>query len=539
MFTVPPSKKFLYLGVMSQRAAVRHADTPITLDHDMHAFPRTGRKLTVREFADHVSETANRLWAAGVRPTEHVAIHKTSNFDITVLACAAARVGAVPAMLSPHLDGPTVDELLRRLQGPTLLTDEAKLTGDLADVDLGSSTSRVLTVAGSGPGAIPLSRFAGAPERRPVMLAPDEPALMTHTSGTTGIPKLVVHSARSLGARGNWQNKVAGFIRKRETVAMHVSYVHSRMYLGLAVLQFRGMPMVFMDDASPKHVADVLVRHRPGVLETHPNSFLEWEAMLDDPRRPISNVKYFNSTFDAIHPSTMHKFLHATDRDHPVFLQVYGQSECGPLAARTYRRRNALKADGRCQGYPTPGMAKYRLVSRDGKPPTKESPGYIDVSTAGRALTYHGEAERFDKQVIGEWWRGGDVGYRTKWGCLHLLDREVDVIPGIDSTLEVEDAVLNRLEELTELVVVPGPDGRAVPVVCTRDDKPLDPTRWAVAIADQPPLAEPLHRTLAELPRTATAKIKRLELAGLLAVSAPTGGEHEGPSEAPDDPPSL
>ncbi|MFI9778669.1 class I adenylate-forming enzyme family protein [Streptomyces sp. NPDC051956] len=517
MFKVPKSKKFLYLGVVSDRAAVKYGDTPITLDHDMEAFPEAGRNLTVKEFAGYVADTANRLWATGVRPSEHVAIHKTSSFDITVLACAVARIGAVPVMLSPHLDGATITELLTRLKGPTLLTDEAKLTGTLAGAPLDELTAQVITAAGSHPGAVALADLAGAPVREPVLLDPDQPALMTHTSGTTGIPKLVVHSARSLGARGNWQDKVVGFIRKRETVAMHVSYVHSRMYLGLAILQLRGMPMVFINDPSPAHVADILVRHRPGVLETHPNSFLEWEEMLDDPRRPIANVKYFNSTFDAIHPSTMHKFLHATDRDSPVFLQVYGQSECGPLAARTYRRRNALKADGRCQGFPTPGMTKYRLVSRNGAPVTKETPGYIDVATAGRALTYFGEEERFDKQVIGEWWRGGDVGYRTKWGCLHLLDREVDVIPGIESTLEVEDAVLHKLDELTELVIVPGPDQEAVPVVCTRDNKPLDMDRWASAVADQPALSAPVHRRLTELPRTATAKIKRLELARQLA----------------------
>ncbi|GAA4804397.1 class I adenylate-forming enzyme family protein [Streptomyces ziwulingensis] len=517
MYKVPKSKKFLYLGVVSERAAKKYGDTPITLDHDMDAFPGTGRTFTVSEFAALVASTADRLWAAGVRPSEHVAVHKTSSFDITVLACAVARVGAVPAMLSPHLDAETVGKLLERLERPTLLTDEAKLTGSLGELPLGELTARVVTVTGSHPDAVVLAGLAGAPVRRPVLLDPDQPALMTHTSGTTGVPKLVVHSARSLGARGNWQDKVVSFIRKRETVAMHVSYVHSRMYLGLAVLQTRGMPMVFMNDASPAHVADILVKHRPGVLETHPNSFLEWEEMLSDPRRPISHVKYFNSTFDAIHPSTMHKFLHASDRRSPVFLQVYGQSECGPLAGRTYRRRNALKADGRCQGYPTPFMTKYRLVSRGGQRPTREHPGYIDVATAGRALTYYGEQERFDQQVVGEWWRGGDVGYRTKWGCLHLLDREVDVIPGIDSTLEVEDAVLHRLDELTELVVVPGPDRKPVPVVCTRGDKPLDQERWRTAVADQPALGEPVQRRLSDLPRTATAKIRRLELARQLA----------------------
>lgn len=35
-----------------------------------------------------------------------------------------------------------------------------------------------------------------------------------------------------------------------------------------------------------------------------------------------------------------------------------------------------------------------------------------------------------------------DLGYRTDEGCLHLLDREVDAIPGIHSTLEIEDTVL-------------------------------------------------------------------------------------------------
>lgn len=537
MYKVPKSKKFLYLGVVSEQAAQKYGNTPITLDHDMDAFPGAGRTFTVAEFAALVAATADRLWAAGVRPSEHVAVHKTSSFDITVLACAVARIGAVPAMLSPHLDGESVGKLLERLERPTLLTDEAKLTGSLAGLPLGELTARVVTATGSHPDALALADLSG-PVRRPVLLDPDQPALMTHTSGTTGVPKLVVHSARSLGARGNWQDKVVSFIRKRETVAMHVSYVHSRMYLGLAVLQTRGMPMVFMNDASPAHVADILAEHRPGVLETHPNSYLEWEEMLEDPRRPVSTVKYFNSTFDAIHPSTMHKFMHASDRRSPVFLQVYGQSECGPLAARTYRRRNALKADGRCQGYPTPFMTKYRLVSRGGQKPTKENPGYIDVATAGRALSYYGEQERFDKQVVGEWWRGGDVGYRTKWGCLHLLDREVDVIPGIDSTLEVEDAVLHRLDELTELVVVPGPDRRPVPVVCTRGDRLLDPERWRTAVADQPALGDPVQRRLSELPRTATAKIKRLELARQLAeeltAARPAAGAVPGAAqEAP------
>jgi len=66
--------------------------------------------------------------------------------------------------------------------------------------------------------------------------------------------------------------------------------------------------------------------------------------------------------------------------------------------------------------------------------------------------------------------------------------------------------------ELAEVVVVPGPGSRAVPVVCTHGDEPLDPDRWRAATAAYPQLAEPVQIPLAELPRTATLKTRRVEL---------------------------
>ncbi len=52
-----------------------------------------------------------------------------------------------------------------------------------------------------------------------------------------------------------------------------------------------------------------------------------------------------------------------------------------------------------------------------------------------------------------------------------------------------------------------------MPVICTSEDLPIDADRWAGAVATLPPMARPVQRRLAELPQTATTKIKRLELA--------------------------
>ncbi|MBC8990325.1 long-chain acyl-CoA synthetase, partial [Micromonospora chalcea] len=139
--------------------------------------------------------------------------------------------------------------------------------------------------------------------------------------------------------------------------------------------------------------------------------------------------------------------------------------------------------------------------------------GYIEVRTDGRIVTYLGEQQRYEGQRHGSWWRMGDLGYRTRLGCLHLLDREVDEIDGFGSTLAVEDTLFTRLDELVEVIILPAPDGPPVPVICTSEDLPIDIDRWAGAVATLPPMARPVQRRLADLPQTATTKIKRLELA--------------------------
>jgi acyl-coenzyme A synthetase/AMP-(fatty) acid ligase len=501
----------LYLGIVPEVAAANNGSTLLALDHDLDVLPEAGRRLTVAELAYHVDDLAGRLWAAGVRPGERIAIYKSANFDVWVLAVAAARIGAVPVMLSPALDAATVGGLLGRLDQPKLLTDVRKLD-TLADEPVADRTKQVIIVTGSRPGAASLTELAGSP-RVPAVVGPqDEPALITHTSGTTGLPKLVVHTPRSMAARLTPQWWLLSLIRKRETVAIHISFVHSRMFAAMALALLRELPVLLMRESDPDKVAGLFLKHRPGFIEALPNSLLEWEGLTEDPRKPFASVKYFSSTFDAIHPRTMARLLESSARRAPLFFQIYGQSEVGPAVGRPYFRRSAHRADGRCVGFPMPGSAKVRVVSRNGRPPSETNPGFIEVGWVGLAKTYFGEQERYDANRHGDWWRTGDVGYRTRLGCVHLLDREVDMIPGVRSILEVEDLVLSRLGELSELVVVPGPKSEPVPVLCTNEDQPLDRDRWRAAIVDFPQLADPIQLPQAELPRTATLKVKRIEL---------------------------
>lgn len=504
-------KRGLYLGILPETAAAANGSTPLVFDHDLDILPDAGRRMTVTELAGHVADLANRLWAAGVRPGEHVAVHKTANFDVWVLATAAERIGAVPVMLSPALDGATVGALLARLGSPHLLTDTQKLDA-LSDVPLAELTKRVMIVSGDRPGTTSLAELTGSPRVEPVFRGLDEPAMITHTSGTTGLPKLVVHTPRTMRVRLRPQRWLLTLVKKQETVAIHISFVHSRMFAAMALALAKGMPVLLMNKAGADDVAEFFLEHRPGLIEALPNSFMKWEGLTDDPRQPFASVKYFSSTFDAIHPRTISRLINSSRRRSPLFFQIYGQSEVGPAVGRPYFHKSAHRADGRCVGYTLPGCAKVRVVSRNGKRPSEANPGFIEVRWAALAQTYFAEQDRYDANMHDGWWRTGDVGYRTRRGCLHMLDREVDMITGVRSSLEIEDVVLSKLAELSELVLVLGPKSEPVPVICTNEDQPLDRERWRSAVAQFPQLADPIHLPQAELPRTATLKVQRVEL---------------------------
>ncbi|WP_329178003.1 MULTISPECIES: class I adenylate-forming enzyme family protein [unclassified Streptomyces] len=512
-FTVDRSiaKHGLQLGSMPEMAAAKNSSTLLTLDHDLDVLPAAGRRLTVAQLAEHVDDLAGRLWAAGVRPGDTIAIYKAPNFDVWMLASAAARVGAVPVMLSPALDGATVGVLLGRLHQPHLLTDLPKL-GVLADVPVRELAKTVIIATGEWPGAVALTDLAGSPRVEPVFRGLDDPAMITHTSGTTGVPKLVVHTPRTMGVRLRPQWWLLSLMWRRDTVAINLPFVHSRMYAAMSLVLLKAMPVLLMNNPKSDEVAGLFVSHKPTFIEALPNAFMDWEVLADDPRKPFASVKYFSSTFDAIHPRTITRLISSSKRRVPLFFQIYGQSEVGPAVGRPYFSKSVHRTDGRCVGYPMPGCAKVRVVSRNGRPPSKANPGAIEVRWDGIAHSYFGEQERYDANKHDGWWKTGDVGYRTKRGCLHMLDREVDMVPDTSSTLEIEDLMLSRLDELTELVVVIGPNSEPVPIICTSGDLPLDLERWRTAVADFPQLSDPVQVAEADLPRTATMKVRRVEL---------------------------
>jgi acyl-coenzyme A synthetase/AMP-(fatty) acid ligase len=507
------------------------------LDRPFDIAPRGGREYDVAALAGLVADMSGRLQEAGLRRGERLAIIKKNHHDTVLLAAAAARIGALPAMVSDSIASPVLATMMERYQPKVLVASDSVLAAAAAEgVKLTTGQTRVVAIDGDTshvPGSVALEELGGAAVPPMDLRRNDELMICTHTSGTTGVPKLVAHSANTLiGVLTKLETMpIPGLaVSRDDTFASCISFAHGRAITWtFAQLARPPRKVVVIGDSEPRRVAELLSHHRPTVVEACPNIYQRWESVTRETPEAFRSVRAYLNTFDAIHPSTVRKFLEVSERRRPVWGQVWGQSETGPVAMAIYSRNkirknaDALSPVTNNVGRPIPFVTRVRVADPDTREPRPAGErGIVLVRTRGLCLTYLGEDERFREKDWDGWWNTGDMGVRSRTGALRILDREVDLVPGT-SSIELESILLERLPQATEVIVLGNPGGLPLPVLSLSNDG-LSDEEWGAATAGLPELGKPRIIGWDEFPRTGTWKVRRHDLRQRLLGSQATHG---------------
>ncbi|MBF6436583.1 class I adenylate-forming enzyme family protein [Nocardia cyriacigeorgica] len=511
-------------GLLFDRMAEQPVASQFHLDRPFAIAPDRGILYSTAALADLVAQTSGWIAAAGVRPGDRVAVIQDNHFDILLTSAAAIRMGAVPAQIAAANGPDALRALLARLQPALVVTSTDVVSRILkAGSDLLAGVRTVVLDSPGTPvdrtewpvGAIALDDVRGAAPAPVHSIEHDVPMMMTHTSGTTGVPKIVVQSARTLVEASRLELLRLPFVvsKRKDTVLSSISFAHWRAVTWMvAQARFAPAKLVLVADNDPDRVGEVLRTHRPTSVEACPNVFQRWRSLTDTHAEELSQVRLYISTFDMVHPPTVRAFLNASRRRLPLWVASWGQSECGPISSAIFTRRR-LRRTGvpvtNDVGWTVPTVARVRIVDQETgqrRGIGRARQGLMLASTKGRCLDYLGENDRHDRKRNGMWFNTGDVGYRDWLGRIRLVDREVDVIPGM-SALELESTLLDRLRHATEVTVLGVPGRLPLPVLCL--DRELDAAEWADAVRDLPPLDQPVVLPWAELPRTATWKVRR------------------------------
>lgn len=152
------------------------------------------RRLTYAELGQEVAAAAAWLEAQGIRRGQAVLLFVPVSADLYVALLALVRLGAVALLLDPGAGPEHLEQCCRRWPPDALLAVPRAHLLRLRSAELRRIPLQ-LAVGGWFPGARrwPTGRRSEFQDTREA-LPPDHPALVTFTSGTTGIPKAAVRT---------------------------------------------------------------------------------------------------------------------------------------------------------------------------------------------------------------------------------------------------------------------------------------------------------------------------------------------------------
>ena len=122
---------------------------------------------------------------------DKVVLYKSPAFDTYLLAVAVTALGAVPVMISYHLPSSNLDVFAERLEKSFIVYDQ-ETEERVAGVTRTDLVTKVF---------LPQVLVQETVAFEENLLPEDVIQYMTHTSGTTGVPKLICHTAQTMGWR--------------------------------------------------------------------------------------------------------------------------------------------------------------------------------------------------------------------------------------------------------------------------------------------------------------------------------------------------
>lgn len=448
---------------------------------------RSGRRYSRDAIWEAVIFRAAAIVASGAEPGEAVVVGQPEGAQFILDVFAAWTAGAVAVAVNPKLTRGEQERVLastgaRLWLGPVACETPFRLDENARDPTL---------LAGRALGL-------------------DASALMLMTSGTTGTPKGVVHSLRSLSTRLALNIDAIGHVDLARTLnVLPAFFGHGLIGNCLTALAAGGTLRVWTapDLVEIRGLADLIDREKITFMSSVPSFWKIALRMSERPTTPLSRVHVGSAPLSLEHWTDISRWT-GTRR---VF-NMYGMTETANWIGGA-----SLDDPGAGDGLVgRPWGGSFGVLGDDGEVRARGN-GEVVISSPSIMLGFHGMAEKTAEVFHGSWFKTGDIGEIDAEGRLFLVGRIKNEINrgGIKVPAEEIDMLLERHPDVAEACTFGIPDtvaGEAVAVAivmkpgAASDDEAIKD--WCRRHIRAEAVPSQLFR-LAEIPRNERGKIVR------------------------------
>jgi acyl-CoA synthetase len=369
--------------------------------------------LTWTEFDSAATNLAYELRSLGVAPGDHVGLWHKDTAAIHIALVAIERCGAAVVGLGSRVGIREAEHILRTTQ-PTLLVTDTERRG-LA-IEAAGSSMRVVAL-GSDVEIDTRPR----PESALPQTGPDDVFLINSTSGTTGMPKCVVHT------QNRWHYFHLKAVANGGLTADDVFLPIIPTPYGFGIWTSHTTPIhlgattVRIERFDPAATCAAIERHRATVLCCVSTQLA---MILADPASKEYDLSSLRVVFTGGEPLPYTQAARFEELTGVTILQFYGSNETGILSATTLS--DSLDRRLRTAGRIVPEM-QVRLFDGD-RDVTETGHGQPACRGPALSLGYLGGTDHDQLFTEDGWMRMGDICELDADGYLTLTGRTSDFI---------------------------------------------------------------------------------------------------------------
>ncbi|GAB4009933.1 fatty acid--CoA ligase [Nocardioides ultimimeridianus] len=534
----------LSLARLLLHAAEAHGDSTVTTWTGS-----TGRSTSFATLVERSCRVAHALRGLGVGPFDRVATFMWNNSEHMEIYTAVPAMGAVLHALNIRLAADQLTFIANHAEDRVVFVDGSLIMSFAPLLPQLATVRHVVVVNGDpasldAPAGVTVHAYeellsGGGTTYDFPLLDERSAAAMCYTSGTTGNPKGVVYSHRSLYLHAMYATTPAALgLSSSDTCLAIVPMFHVNSWSLPNAALLSGASLLLPDQyLQAEPLLAFMAEGRPTCAAAVPTIWTGVLTRLEQHPQDITHLRDVVVGGAPVPPAMMRSF---EEQQGVKILHAWGMTETSSLATVAHPPAHATGEEAwryRITQGQFPSLVRHRLVDDAGNVVPHDDQALGEVQVRGPWITgayYSPEGPVADPGSFDDGWlRTGDVGRISPDGYLTLVDRAKDVIKSGGewiSSVELENDVMAH-PAVAEAAVFAVPDEKW-------DERPcVAVVLRAGAEADATVLRSHLARTwakwqlpdhwafIAEVPRTSVGKfdkraLRRQYAAGELHVVA-------------------